>query len=585
MFYKRLFAAIMLMFFLTSPVASWACTSIIVGKNASSTGRILFARTEDWNYRRPVNFLVFPAGHYKGGVEYQLSANGFKYTFSHDSYRYFATPMSYAATLATDGESTYYPMFDDHGVNEKGLAVSATNTIGFKTNEFDPASENATPWNEDTMAKVLLAQCATVEEALKVADEIVTKYGTNSELIQIADKDQAWVFEPIGIHHWVATRVPEDGFAVISNAMVTDRVDIADTKNYRASSDYEAYVKKFEDAGLTVYHEGERTLKNLNVALTFGTSLPKDSPWSTRNVNGSYNSYRRWRGYSTFAPSLSLKPLTNDDNEVYQLYIKPDKPISPTDIMFLQRDRYQNVPAGIGVTDISKTPQPVNEKEEEIAEDGTETNGPRPIGIFRQVENHVYEMNDYPAEIGARMWLSMSAAESSVNLPFYGNITETHPYYSNLVLMTEYQPETAYWLFADLGKKARTNRVMYAQPVKDYWVSYERKLYEEQAAVEAELLSLYAADPQAAAKYATDYTLATSDKAFKKAEQIRDALIAHIAQHPGELFVVPTEEPKDTSDNGKNDGGGGGGGCDAGFGVLVVIFALGSAVLLRKKKI
>lgn len=107
-FRKRIFASMALSFYLLSPAASWACTSIMVGKNASTTGRPLFARTEDSQPNGSKKLIVVPAGFYKGGVEYQLDfANpGFKYTFSHDSYKYTAVPDTTRTGLSALGGDT-----------------------------------------------------------------------------------------------------------------------------------------------------------------------------------------------------------------------------------------------------------------------------------------------------------------------------------------------------------------------------------------------------------------------------------------------------------------------------------------------
>jgi dipeptidase len=531
--------------------------------------------------------MVFPAGYYKAGVPYKLDSNGFTFTFSHDSYKYIATPMTLATATDFLGSTVGHPLFDDDGVNEKGLAVSATNTTSYKSGSWEAGtwgvvSTDNSPgldvrgpsmWGETTMAKVLLAECATAREALDVVAKIVPEWGMDSELFQVADKDEAWLVEAIGPHHWVATRVPDDSFAVISNSMVTDRIDLSKPDYYRACDDYLEYVAQAEEKGLAVYHED----KTLNVARTFGNKNPSNQ----RDVNGSYNSYRRWRGYSTFAPSLNLMPLDVNDDEVYKLYVKPDKPISPLEIMKLQRDRYEGIPFSVTLEngnvvplDQTTSPQWFNERGGETDDAGnTEV---RAIGRYSQMETHIYEVNaKYPAEIGARLWLGMSPSETSVNLPFYGNITEMHPFYTKKVTKNEYQNDSAFWLFSHTGILARSNRASYALPIKAYWMEYERKLYEEQPEVEAQLLKLYAQDPKTAEKYINDYTTSIAAKTFKKAEEIHDALVEHIKLRSGDLFVVPV----DTEDKGSSSSG-----CNVEFGVFAIILALGSMVLLRKRE-
>jgi dipeptidase len=589
---RRWVALVMLASFLGSPVASWACTSIIVGKDASTTGKVLIARTADANPTLSARFIIHEAGRFKEGVKYTLDpTNGFEFTFSHDSYRYTAVPMttiSYrnfiaGTSMPLDEVAKYYESFEQSGVNEKGLTVSATNTTGFRAgiSNFNYQTGEATgidpagKWMEQTMTTVLLAECATAQEALKVMGEIVETQGMDNSLLMFADKDEAWIAEALGGSRWVATRVPDDCFAVIANATVTDRLP-DNPEHYRISADYQEFAEgaNSEDLNIAVYHSDGK----LNIARTFGRMLPDDgTPNTIRDVNGSYNSYRRWRGYDMFAPSLKLKPLVNADMDVYKLYVKPDQKISPTDVMNFQRDRYNGVENVPGVKDLEYSPQYLNPdtgREINEANTGLEI---RSIGYYNQLFTHVFEAGWGELSIGARFWISMGAAESSVNIPFYGNITDTHPFYRKDIKLAEdnvYQPDSAFWLFADTGILARSNRRQYAKPIKDYWRAYELKMYDDLAAVETEMMKLHATDPKAAARLITDYTLQVSERTFKKAEEIHDALAEHIKLRSGDLFVVPADT------NIKESGGG----CNAGTGVFALLFIACLAASVRNRK-
>ena len=561
---KRILAFTILAFYLLSPVTTWACTSIIVGKNASATGRAMVARTVDGALNFSNKLVVIPRGFFKGGVDYLLDRNGFTFKFSHDSYKYTAAPFTTRSSINNNDmtEATskdygppldgYSMFFDESGVNEKGLIVSATNTSGFRAGTTGTGGRDPSGlWREETMAKVLLAEAASVQEALDVIDSIVSYTGSNglgmdNSLILLADKDEAWIAEGIGGHHWVASRVPDDCFGMVANDITHKNIDLSDTKNFRGSPDYMTFAVSYD---IDRYQDGE-----FNIALTYGNAPAAN----TRGTNGQYNAYRKWRGYSMFAPSLGLNVLTADDylgkseatskdtGKSYTVFIKPDKPISPMDIAFMQRDRYAGLPF-----DYTYSPQIMNG----INEVQEATTDPyfwvRPIGYLTQIQTHIFEAGtqDYPAEIGSRFWHSMAQAETSVNLPFYGNITDTHPYYkkdiidTNDNLVTSYVDDCAYWLFAATGRLARSDRRNYAAPIKAFWRNHELKLFEDQQRViEPELLRLYKeVSPEASAKFITDYTIAVSDRTFRAAQKIHDALVAHIAAAPNTLFAIPAE--------------------------------------------
>ena len=166
---KRFLALLVLSFYLLSPVASWACTSIIVGKNASATGRALVARTVDGTPYYSNKLVVIPRGFYKAGIEYKLDSNNFRFTFSHDSYKYTAAPFTTRALIVSGSltEATsmdYGPIYDGSGVNEKGLIVTATNTTGFRAGTTGSSGRDPSGlWREQMMAKVLLAEAANVQ--------------------------------------------------------------------------------------------------------------------------------------------------------------------------------------------------------------------------------------------------------------------------------------------------------------------------------------------------------------------------------------------------------------------------------------
>ncbi|MDR1979829.1 MAG: C69 family dipeptidase, partial [Synergistaceae bacterium] len=130
---KRFLALSALFFYLAAPTASWACSSVVVGKDASATGNVLLSRTEDVRPGIAARFVVYPRGYYKKGVPVKMDRNGFAFTFSHDSYKFTGTPMTtYSSVMMAKGsDETVTPNTNEDGVNEHGLAVSATNTTAF----------------------------------------------------------------------------------------------------------------------------------------------------------------------------------------------------------------------------------------------------------------------------------------------------------------------------------------------------------------------------------------------------------------------------------------------------------------------
>ena len=533
--------------FLLSPAPGTACTSLAVGKTASATGSAFFGRTNDADSCGAIRTKVYPAGTFKKGetianpyLEYKYGGEGkWSYTFSHDSHRFVATPyMPYTATLLKDDAEVYHTA----GINEYGVSTSATNTTNLraaaqvKDNGYAKAGID-----ESFTAMIILAEAKTAEEGVALVGRIIEKEGVGDAcgfLIYIADKKGIWVLETAGRHRWVASKLPDDRFIIVANDMVTDFVDLDDRDNFRGTAD----VKRFAiDNGFAVYGSGVHA-GEVNIAASYG------------KINDQlFNAHRRWRGYNLFAPS-QVKEVLSGDTVTYPMFVLPDKKISAADAMALQRDRYQGTSFDISEIRRSK----LDRRGYEYKENKENLDYPawvRPIGHNTTQTAHILEIDEkLPDAVGARLWYCMSQPEDSVYLPYYGNITDTHPYCKTYVdgnyvfaadgTRTSYprcQSDSCYFIFQDLGFRARENRAMYGAPIKAYWRAYELKLVAEQKAVTDKMLELYGGAAPLSAEYITKYTINTAQRAMNRAGLMRRELIKHVKKAPGTLFTVPSD--------------------------------------------
>ena len=537
---------------LLSGATGEACSSLVVGREASATGHAFFGRSVDIDTQAykalGVYLKVFPAGMFRQGEvfddPYLRRSYGeeavFRYTFSHDSYRFLASPFTPQLMRL---KSTDPLVYESAGVNEKGVAVSATNTTWLrKAAEADGNAYALGGLSESSMVLVVLAEADTARDGVLRLGQVVETAGVGEEdggVILIGDSREVWVFETAGRHRWVASRLPDDKFLVVANDMVTDYVDLTDTENYLGSADIQQFAI---DHGFAVYGpKGSSHEHEVNIAASYG------------DINSdAYDTHRRWRGYSRFAPSAGFRMLTGQQ-DTYPMFVKPDQKISPLDEMHFHRDRYEGLPY-----DLSVSRQPARRADGwEFPENG-ESLGLAywtwPFGFPGAVTTHILELNGYPPEIGARVWYCLSEPGSSVYVPYYGNVTDTHPdcqtfidgHYrvedGHLRTHPQYQADSASLVFEELGLYARSNRALYGNVIKAYWEGYERQLMAEQPAVEQELLSLYAQDPAASARFATAYSMQAEQRVLNRASLITQKLREHIARQPKERFTVPTED-------------------------------------------
>ena len=176
---KKAFTACALAFalLLTVPQTAFACTGVIVGSDLTKDGSTIFGRTEDLETNHNKAYVIHEAGKYKKGdvirdVSYS-EKNGYTYTCTKDSYRY----------TAVNDTTPEYGIFDEAGFNEKGLIVDMT--VSANANEavlkvdplLDGEGDKPAGISEAIMPTVVLSQCATPEEAIRLLASEVAKKG------------------------------------------------------------------------------------------------------------------------------------------------------------------------------------------------------------------------------------------------------------------------------------------------------------------------------------------------------------------------------------------------------------------------
>ena len=214
-----------------------ACTTLLVGKNASYDGSTIMARNEDtpngmFNVKKLV--VVQPEDqprHYRSvcsHVEMDLPENPLRYTNIPDSTR-------------GDG------IWGEAGINEANVAMTATETI--TTNErvlgADPyiefqkavgkeGDDNYQPEiaggiGEEDLVTIVLPYIKSAREGVIRLGSLLEKYGTyEPNAIGFADADEIWWLETIGGHHWMAKRVPDDCYVTMPNQLGIDEFDLED---------------------------------------------------------------------------------------------------------------------------------------------------------------------------------------------------------------------------------------------------------------------------------------------------------------------------------------------------------------------
>lgn len=221
-------------------ISASACTTIYVGADQTQEKTPFVARTEDygWNYNK--QWFVMPEGKWKQGETFLgCPAYGeFEWKFTHDSYRFtYFTNDQYQGTCPECGqENATHPSYTEFGTNEKGVSVSATETIYGRsevTKEIDPFVKEKVDGKvgieETDIPTIILAEADSARAGVDLLLNIYKDYGAYfASGVFICDKNETWYIENCSGHQYVAIKVPDSMIFLEPNMAVIGRVDLDD---------------------------------------------------------------------------------------------------------------------------------------------------------------------------------------------------------------------------------------------------------------------------------------------------------------------------------------------------------------------
>lgn len=288
-----------------------SCTSIMVGKKATTDGSVITSHTCDGNYRTWME--IVPARNNKSDATIEIY-KGLLHTENPKD----RTGVTVAGTIP-DAPATYayfntgYP-----AMNEKALVMGETTITGRR----ELVNKKGMFLIEE-LQKIALQRTTTAREAIKLMGEMAKKYGygDSGECLTIADGKEVWQFEIFGEGPdklgavWAAVRIPDDHVGVSANIPRISTLNLNDKENYMASENVYEVGKKMG------FWDGKEPFKFWKV---YG-GVKK--PYAIRD----------FFILNAVAPSLKL----NMDMEELPFSVKPEKQLSVLDVAKLQKSYYE----------------------------------------------------------------------------------------------------------------------------------------------------------------------------------------------------------------------------------------------------
>lgn len=396
-----------------------ACTTVLVGKGATLDGSTMIARNGDsYEVITPKKFTVHPHQILEKEERYVSPGNRFTLTLPKERYRYTAIP---------DREDRY-DTFEDAGINEKNVGMSATESIygNPRVLGYDPLVESGIA--EDCMVTVVLPYIHSARDGVLRLGKIVETYGAaESNGVLFSDQDEVWYMEIATGHQWAAQRIPDDAYAVVANQMAIQGIDPDDKDNFLLASHLIEFIDKYH------LNTGSDTIYFRNI---FGTQTVFDHH---------YNTARVWYGQKYLNPESEQDPMSDD----LPFLRKANRKIGVEDISYILSSHYQETPydpLGTG-SDADRTAF-------------------RPISLNRTQDSHILQIRpDLPDALAGIQWVALSGTFSPY-VPFYTNITSVPEAYE--ITPKKLSLSSAYWLYKTIPVIVEPHYNAFLKQVLDY---------------------------------------------------------------------------------------------------------------------
>ena len=325
-----------------------ACTTAIVTKGASADGSAYVTHSND-TFSSDPNIVYVPAKDHPAGAMRKVYPSAVAWD-DLPEYECYSNPRlvapERAPAYAYPGKKqtkplgeipevahTYAYIDSDYAVmNAHGLMLGECTNNSAHLEYLEP-KEGRGIFYASELGRVALERCRTAREAIRLMGDMIDRYGLwgTGETLLVADREEGWVLEmqpaPAGKGgFWIAQRVP-DGEVFVAANQFRIRAIKKDSPDQIFNPQWPDMLKK---AGWAAYDKKG----NLDWVRSMKAVEDFHPYFALRRV---------WRAMSLVAPSAKLPAKVRGwDTESYPFSVRPDHPLTLTEIMSLHRDAYEN---------------------------------------------------------------------------------------------------------------------------------------------------------------------------------------------------------------------------------------------------
>lgn len=365
-----------------------------------------------------------------------------------------------------------------------------------------------------SLMRITLQRAKTAREAIKVIEELTSKYGyySTGESFSIADPNEVWIMDihPKGVGNkgivWVARKIPDGYIAAHANQSRIRKIIKNDPENCLYSDDVITFAEK---EGIAAEYNGEFSFADTYNPLDPGGVL--------------YCEGRVWRFFTLAAPSQNLSEdywRAVEGADPYPLFIKPDSKISVKDLQTWMRDHFEgteyDMTKGLAAGPYG-CPYRWKNLSWKLESATTKKFGwERPISTQQTAWSYVAQMRSFlPDEIGGVLWYGVDDAATSCYVPLYSSLQSApKPYIVGSI--KDFTWESMFWVFNLVANKAYTMYSYISKDIVKVQQNYEDKFLAYQPQLEKAAAELFKTNPELAASFLSDYSIANAERVHKE---------------------------------------------------------------------
>lgn len=462
----------------SSPLPVRACTTILAGPEATADGSLIIARNEDNAGASDAQNIVRHDPRQEAMI-FLANDNAFTWDLPPNALGYVAFPK-------WQSEDRKNLSFEETGINDYGIALSATETI-FNSDAIlavDPYVTD-TGLTEDSITSVVLPYATSAREGIRVLGDIIETAGAGEGFgVALSDRNEIWYLETASGHHWLAQRLPADTYFVSANQGRFQAANFNDPMNVMTS------------AGFIDFLVMNNLFDPAQGAFNFFTCCISDG-----EHDHTYN-YPRVRELLKLFSGIAYDRVDG----LYPVFVRPERNLTIQDVAEGLRNRYQGTPHDPYMHQNPREPY-------------------RPASVMRASLSHITQTRpDLPGDIAVIQYIALGMPDLGVYMPFYKGLTNLPAAYQGAV--GQIDNHSMFWRSRKMQALVLQDYPRLASAAHQAIAEFESDLRAKQAAMEIRYLAVWQHDQNAARDLIQTFT----DEAVAALERMLDRLTQEFAK-------------------------------------------------------